>query len=468
MTKSRSILCGLFLLLLIRLLAMIWVPLTDPTEARYAEIARKMVETGNWITPQFDYGVPFWAKPPLHTWLSAAGIAVFGATPFAARLGILLATLATLLILWRWACTLTDRSTAAIAVLVAASSGLFFVSAAFVQTDMVLTLGVTACMAGFYNGLAGSRRWGWLFFLGLAIGLLAKGPVAVVLSMTPITVWMFWRGNWKDIARLPWVGGVLLCAVLVIPWYVAAEMATPGFLHYFLIGEHIQRFLQPGWTGDLYGAGREHARGSIWLFWIVAALPWSPLLPVLLWRLRKTYTPDGSGLHLYLLLFALTPLVFFTLAATILLAYVLPGIPAAALLAVIIWTRTSSTGAGWLKLGLAEVLLIFASLTAVSFLGLDRSFMPTEARLIADYQGPGRLAILDARSFSAEFYTQGKIARLKTPADLAAWLKPGDGVLVARDQYDAFARQFGDTIKPISEDRKYLLFIPVPITAGGK
>ncbi len=178
--------------------------------------------------------------------------------------------------------------------------------------------------------------------------------------------------------------------------------------------------------------------------------------------------PDGNGIHLYLLLFALTPLVFFTLAANILLAYVLPGIPAAALLAVIVWTRTSSSGAGWLKLGLAEVLLIFASLTAASFLGLDRSFMPTEARLIADYPGPGRLAILDARSFSAEFYTQGKIARLKTPTDLAAWLKPGDGVLVARDQYDAFVRQFGDTIKPISEDRKYLLFVPLPITAGVK
>ncbi|WP_273795110.1 ArnT family glycosyltransferase [Brucella intermedia] len=468
MTESRSILWALFLLLFMRLLAMVWIPLTDPTGARYAEIARKMVETGNWITPQFDYGVPFWAKPPLHTWLSAAGIAVFGATPFAARLGILLATVATLFILWRWACTLTDRSIAAIAVLVAASSGLFFVSAAFVQTDMVLTLGVTACMAGFYNGLAGSRRWAWLFFLGLAIGLLAKGPVAVVLSITPITVWMFWRGNWKDIARLPWLGGILLCAVLVIPWYVAAEIATPGFLNYFLIGEHIQRFLQPGWTGDLYGAGREHARGSIWLFWIVATLPWSPLLPILLWQLRKTYTPDDSGLHLYLFLFALAPLVFFTLAANILLAYVLPDIPAAALLAVIVWTRISSTGAGWLKLGLAEVLLIFASLTAISFLGLDRSLMPTEARLIADYPGPGRLAILDARSFSAEFYTQGKITRLQTPTALATWLEPGDGVLVAKNQYDAFVRQFGDAIKPISEDHKYLLFVPLPTTTGAR
>lgn len=468
MTKSRSILWGLGLLLLVRFLAMVWFPLTDPTEARYAEIARKMVETSNWITPQFDYGVPFWAKPPLHTWLSAAGIAIFGATPVAARLGILLTTFATLIILWRWACTLIDRPTAAVALLVAASSGLFFVSAAFVQTDMVLTLGATACMAGFYNGLAGNRRWAWLFFLGLAIGLLAKGPVAVVLSITPIVVWMVWRGGWRDLSRLPWGGGIVLCIVLVIPWYLAAEIATPGFLHYFLIGEHIQRFLQPGWTGDLYGAGREHARGSIWLFWILATLPWSPLLPILIWRLRKNGIPNDRDLYLYLLLFAVTPLVFFTLAANILLAYVLPGVPAAALLAVILWTRTGSAGAGWLKLGIAEVLLIFSSITVVSVLGLDRSFLPTEARIIASYNGPGRLAILGARSFSAEFYTQGKITRFETLTELAAWLKPGDGVLVAKNEHDAFASRFGNTIKPISEDRKYLLFIPIAAPAVAK
>lgn len=466
MTKSRAVLWGFILLLIVRLAAMIWFPLTDPTEARYAEIARKMVETGNWITPQFDYGVPFWAKPPLHTWLSAAGIAAFGATPFAARLGILLATIATLTILWRWALTLTDRTTAAVAVLVAASSGLFFVAAAFVQTDMVLTLGVTACMAGFYGGIRGSRRWGWLFFLGLAIGLMAKGPVAVILSLTPIFVWMLWRGGWKELARLPWAGGTALCVVLVLPWYVAAEIATPGFLHYFLIGEHIQRFLQPGWKGDLYGAGREHPRGTIWWYWLVATLPWCPLLPVLLWRLRKGM-PDGGELHLYLLLFALTPLAFFTESANILLTYVLPGVPAAALLAVILWLRIGPAGAVWLKLGMAEVLLVFTGITVASFLGLDRSALPTEAHLIATFPDTSRLAILDSRSFSAEFYRQGKITALKTPADLAAWLSPGDGVLVLKRDRDMFAAHFGDAVKPVAEDRNYLLFVPTPAPVPG-
>lgn len=459
MTKNLDILWGLILLLSVRLLAMVWVPLTDPTEARYAEIARMMVETGNWITPQFDYGVPFWAKPPLHTWLSAAGIAAFGATPFAARLGILAATIATLIILWRWGCTLTDRRTVAVAILVTASSGLFFVSAAFVETDMVLTLGVTASMAGFYAGLEGRRHWGWLFFLGLAIGLLAKGPVAMVLSCTPILIWMMWRGDWKDLGRLPWTGGMAVCAVLVIPWYVLAEIETPGFLRYFIVGEHIQRFLQPGWTGDLYGAGRERPRGMIWLFWVVATLPWSPLLPVLLWRQRKIGMPKGDGLCLYLLLFALTPLVFFTAAANILLAYVLPGMPAAAMLAVILWTRSGPSGASWLKLGVVEIVLVAIGVTAVSLSNVSSLILPSEARLIADHPGPGRLAILDSRSFSAEFYSGGKITKLKTLSELANWLTPGDGVLVPKDQRNGLIAHFGDTLKPVAEDQKYSLLV---------
>ncbi|TWB47353.1 4-amino-4-deoxy-L-arabinose transferase-like glycosyltransferase [Rhizobium sp. ERR 922] len=459
MTKNLGILWGLILLLGVRLLAMVWVPLTDPTEARYAEIARKMVETGNWITPQFDYGVPFWAKPPLHTWLSAAGIAAFGATPFAARLGILAATIATLAILWRWGCTLIDRGTMAVAILVTASSGLFFVSAAFVETDMVLTLGVTASMAGFYAGLEGRRHWGWLFFLGLAIGLLAKGPVAIVLSCTPILIWMMWRGDWKDLGRLPWAGGVAACAVLVIPWYVLAEMATPGFLRYFIVGEHIQRFLQPGWTGDLYGAGRERPRGTIWLFWVVATLPWSPLLPVLLWRQRKIGMPKGDELCLYLLLFALTPLVFFTAAANILLAYVLPGVPAAAMLAVILWRRTGHSGAGWLELGMLEIVVVAIGVTAVSLTNVNSALLPSEANLVADHPAAGRLAILDSRSFSAEFYSKGKITKLKTVSELAKWLTPGDGVLVPKDQRDALVARFGDTLKPMAEDQRYFLFV---------
>ena len=71
--------------LLIRLLSLGTYPLMDTTEARYGEMARLMVETGNWLTPQFDYGVPFWGKPPLFTWMSASGIELLGVNEFAVR-----------------------------------------------------------------------------------------------------------------------------------------------------------------------------------------------------------------------------------------------------------------------------------------------------------------------------------------------------------------------------------------------
>lgn len=465
MTKSQAILSGLLLLLAVRVAAMVWVPLTDTTEARYAEIARTMAETGNWITPLFDLGIPYLAEPPLHSWLSASGIALFGVTAFAVRLGVLLSALATLAILWLWARSFTDRITAAVAVLLVASSGLFFVASALVQADMALTLGVTAAMAGFYNGLSGSRRWGWLFFAGLAVGLLAKGPVAWILSLLPIGIYMVWRGSWKDLQQLPWIGGIALIAILVMPWYVAAESIAPGYLGISIIGEHVQRYFEPGWAGGLYSSGPAHPRGMIWLFWILATLPWSPLLPILLWRLRKGVprkTPDDTGLYLYLLLFVLTPLVLFTPVQNTIVTHVLPGVPAASLLAVMLWLRSGPAQAKWVHLGVAEVVVVAGGIILVSVLGLARTALPSEAALIGSFNASGRLAILWDRSFSAEFYTDGDITRLNSLEDLESWLAAGDGVMVPKYRQAEFLARFGNVGAPVAESRKYMLYIPVP------
>lgn len=88
--------------LLLRLISLAAYPLMDTTEARYGEMARLMVETGNWLTPQFDYGVPFWGKPPLFTWMSAYGIELFGLNEFAVRAPHWLAALRRLFLLLSW------------------------------------------------------------------------------------------------------------------------------------------------------------------------------------------------------------------------------------------------------------------------------------------------------------------------------------------------------------------------------
>jgi len=121
--------------LLLRLISLAAYPLMDTTEARYGEMARLMVETGNWLTPQFDYGVPFWGKPPLFTWMSAYGIELFGLNEFAVRAPHWLAGVATIV----FVAFMAHRAgfNAVIAALVLATCGIFSIAAGAGVTDNV-------------------------------------------------------------------------------------------------------------------------------------------------------------------------------------------------------------------------------------------------------------------------------------------------------------------------------------------
>jgi 4-amino-4-deoxy-L-arabinose transferase-like glycosyltransferase len=184
---SVPILIGL--LLLARGIGIALVPLMDSTEARYGEIGRKMAELNDWVTPWFDYGVPYWGKPPLAFWLTAVSIKLFGVNEFAARLPHLIVSLIIIAVVWGLSGR-RDRDAAMPTVAVISGSFLYFVSAGAVITDIELTLGTSLAMSGFWLALEKSdASSGWsaalLFFGGLAVGLLAKGPLALVLAGTP-------------------------------------------------------------------------------------------------------------------------------------------------------------------------------------------------------------------------------------------------------------------------------------------
>ncbi|WP_313352231.1 glycosyltransferase family 39 protein [Paracoccus sp. (in: a-proteobacteria)] len=462
---------------LLRLWAAFSVPFTDTTEARYAEIARKMVETGNWLTPQFDYGVPFWGKPPLHTWLSAGGMQLFGVNEAAARLPILLTALAVLALVWIWTRDTAGRNVAWVATGVLTTMAIFFGALAFVMTDMPMVLGTTLVMVGFWQAVSGTKsRWGYAVFLGLAIGALAKGPVAVVLCAIPITLWLALTWNWRMLRRLPWARGMALLTVLVAPWYVAAEIATPGFLHYFLIGEHVQRFLTPSWQGDLYGSGHQEAKGMIWLFWLMAALPWSLTPAFLLIHPERTlaaFRQDRSHWLLYLLLWALSPVLLFTPASNILAAYVLPGLPAAAILLVVLTAGVFGMPPGrfmrtWFVVAISVIFALFLGLTAGAV------FAPQQLRLKSDKAlvTAARRAVPDAplytvggRSYSAEFYSRG-LARAVDTDDFARLA--GDGAPAAFSlPPNLVAEAEGMGLKNMGEYGRHILFITQP-AAGVK
>jgi len=472
---------GLGVLLALRVLMIFWLPFTDTTEARYAEIARKMVETGDWITPQFEYGLPFWAKPPLHTWLSAIGMVVFGVGPFGARIFILMTALGVLALLYGWARKERGRDAALIAVAVTTSGALFFVASAFVMTDMTMVLGTTAAMVGFHRSVtckSGGRGWGYVFFVGLAIGLLAKGPVAVVLTGLPIGLWVLIGNRWRLLGRLPWVSGLALMLVLALPWYIAAELKTPGFLRYFIIGEHYERFVVSGWQGDLYGAGHARAKGTIWIFWLGTFLPWTLFLVALLARPKRLIAAvqsDGAGWLSYLTLWVLSPLLLFTPAANILAAYTLPGLPAAALLLVTLWGAVfGSPGArvrGLFSAVLVAMMAIYLTLSVLAFWAPETLNLRSDKRLVEAARhaaDDAQLTVWAERSYSAEFYTQGRAQNIAGDAALGALGVNGvrDAVAVPNALADRAAAILGPGFDRIGKFGHNTLFIEQP--AGGE
>ncbi|KMN76757.1 dolichyl-phosphate-mannose-protein mannosyltransferase [Chromobacterium sp. LK11] len=436
----------LLLLLLLRLVGMWAIPLTDTTEARYGEIARKMLETGNWVTLWHDYGIPFWAKPPLSSWLSAAGMGLFGVNEIAARLPSLLLAVATLGLSAHLMRKRSGGDAAMAAALILASGLLFLGAAGTVMTDPALLFCVTLSQAAFWHALTrGSRGWGYVFFVGLGLGLLAKGPLAIVLVGMPIFFWVLLRMQWLALWRkLPWISGTLLMFAVAAPWYALAELRTPGFLDYFIMGEHVSRFLDAGWKGDKYGFAHATPRGMIWLYALAAIFPWS--LAMLAWLLRHgaklpRLCRDDDGWLLYLALWTLMTLLFFTLSGNIIFPYSLPMLPGCALLFAELWRRARADGAERSALPWIAAVGGLLMLALLAFNHYDGNrYLRTQKQVIAAWQAqnPSKDSALvywaGRREFSAEFYSHGRARATQDPQQLRAWLAGKPGSFIVSDE----------------------------------
>ncbi|MBV8605633.1 MAG: glycosyltransferase family 39 protein [Pelomonas sp.] len=415
---------------LVRLIAMAVLPLMDTTEARYGEIARKMMVLGDWVTPWHDWGVPFWAKPPLPFWISAASMKLFGVSEFAARLPHLLCGVAIAWLGWRFARDWMGRREARLGTAVMAGSAVFFVSVGAVMTDTVLVLTTFWIATSFWGALhaadpAEQRRAGWLLAVAAGLGLLAKGPVSWVLPGMGLLVWAIWERRWRDIWRcIPWVRGLLLALLIAVPWYGLAELRTPGFLDYFIVGEHFHRFLTPGWKGDLYGHAHEYKPGTIWVFALLALLPWTLLAPLAAWVWRKTPTPASGtpagalerSLTRFLWLQALLPLLFFTAARNIIWPYALPSLPLLALLLGRWFARRSATAERWVCAGLVVLMLLTGGAMVELFASKrvdDLSARDLARRFVAVARPDQALLYVGVtRPFSANFYSAGRAFEL--------------------------------------------------------
>jgi len=457
---NRALIALALLMLLLRLASLGSYPLMDTSEARYGEIARVMLTTGNFVTPQEVPGTPFWAKPPLYAWLSVASMRVFGTNEFALRLPSFVCGLAVLALCWSWSMSLARTRPAAartgvavLATALLATSVLFFVSAGAVMTDPSLAACTTAMLVAFHHAaLGGSRRplWRYGFFVAAGLAMLAKGPVLLLYAGAPIVLWTLWQRRAGAVwAALPWLTGSALAALICLPWYVLAEQRTPGFLQYFLVGEHVMRFIKPGWGGDLYGTAHAEPLGMIWVY-LAASLGTGAVL-VLAALVAAARRPgaggsepagdaraggatdagiDAAGARRLLLLAALVPVVFFTFAGNIIWTYNLPVLgPLAVLLADFLAPRMERAWR-WRVAVLSSVLTgALALAVAVVFWAPRHVAAHSSAGLVARWQteeseAPGALVYLGRKTpASLRYYARGAVTATPDLMDALACLE---------------------------------------------
>ena len=303
----------------IRLALMATVPVFEPSEARYAAIAANMARTGDFIVPRFTYKLtyrPFDGKPPLVFQAGGLCCKAFGVREFAVRLFPFLCAALLLLILYRAVARRSDEPTARLAVVICATSVSFFASAGIAMTDMTLT----ACVAGalfaywrFADDGCPACALGVAALLGL--GVLAKGPVALVLFGVPVLTDAAVNRRWNAVFDRKWLFAAPLFLVIAVPWFVLAEQCNPGSLRYFLLNENLLRFATHDY-GDRFGVAREFFPGAAALWALVVTLPWVLLLPVR--RIRWRSFP-------FLSVLAMTG--FWCLTSRALVYYLLPVVP---------------------------------------------------------------------------------------------------------------------------------------------
>ena len=296
--------------------------LAEPDEARYAEIAREMLVTGDWVTPRLN-GIPYFEKPPLQYWATATAYAAFGTSVWAARLWVTCLGLLGIVIAYFTARTLWDRRTGEYAAWIMASFPLYFVVAHLNILDAGLAFFMNAGVCAFLLAQRASspgaqRRWMAACWTALSLGFLQKGLVALALPGIALVAYSALYRQWRLWRELHLLDALAILAVIALPWVILAAHRNPGFLQFFFVHEHFDRFVTT-----------IHKRYEPWWYFIailsVGVLPW--LVPVAraAWHTARTRQASTTlSAERLLLVWAAAQLLFFSLSDSKLAPYIVP------------------------------------------------------------------------------------------------------------------------------------------------
>ena len=341
-------------------------------EGRYAEIAREMFTSGDWVTIRYN-ALKYFEKPPLQMWGTALAYTLFGIGDWQARLFTALSGIVgivfTMLAAARW----WGKRTAVISGLVLVSAPMWNVGAHFNSLDM----GVAGCMTMALGALllaqhpgatrAQQRGWMWACWASMALAVLSKGLIGVVLPGFVLVVYTLVARDWALWKRLHLVTGLIVFFAVSAPWFVLISARNPEFAWFFFVHEHFQRF-----TSTVH-----NRNAPLWYFLpllLAGFLPWLAQLPgaARLTFARVETASNGFRPTLMLGLWAVLIFAFFSISDSKLPGYIFPIIPALAMLAALVLERTSERVWRWqLKAFLALALIGLAASGYVATMSSD-------------------------------------------------------------------------------------------------
>ena len=302
-------------------------------EPRYAQVAREMLAGHDWITPVLG-GKPWLEKPPLYYWQAMLAYSLFGVSDWAARLPS--AIDATLMVIAVYFFLRKFRPGLHLdgALMTASAAGVVgFARAA--STDMPLAAMFTITLLAWYAWYeSGSKGYLAAAYVCLGLATLAKGPVAPFLAAVIVVIFAALKGDYKLLARTLWIPGIVLFCLITLPWFIAVQMRNPEFFHAFILEHNLARF----------GTNLYHHKQPFWYFapvTLLALVPWAVFSCVSLvesvrawWSERQEMLQSEDALNVFLVIWLVVPVIFFSISQSKLPGYILPAVPAGTLLAV--------------------------------------------------------------------------------------------------------------------------------------
>lgn len=405
--KSWLTLTGLWVLLLV--LAALR-PLAVPDEGRYGEIGRWMLQSGDWLTPRLN-GIPFFHKPPYLYWLEALSLATFGINELALRLVPALHVGLMLVALYLAARTISTEQIARRAALILGTSLTFLVGGQYINHDMAVAawIGVAIwCFAfAFMAGDKPDATLARLGFVACALGMLSKGLIGIALPGLVLFVWLLWTRQFKKVLHLPWLTGLALFALIALPWFVIAQQKYPQLFDYMFINQHFKRY-----TATSYNNPQPW-----WFYLLSVVLLLFPWVFFALARGRRPVdartepaVPVARAWQSLCWIWVVTIVTFFSIPNSKLIGYVLPVMPALALLSALGWERAMAhrVRAGRVFTGIC-LLNIAIALTLITQVGrVTRTGRAQDiAQALACAARPSdTLYVSDAFPYDLPFYAQ--------------------------------------------------------------